>query len=296
MGSKLKSLKASLADFSPRVLKTNLFAHGMDYPDGYKLPKRYIFDYELEFFLDSRGSMFIDDIEYPIRKGDIVFRKPGQTTQGIMPYNCYAVFFDLLGITCKDPVSYDIYSQQEFQTYCSNEVIESIPPVFHPASAENYHHLFDCILKEYINPGVCSDLLLKSYILQLIYHIYTDVSNPLSNASVPLSSHYVTIKRVVEYIKKNIHNELNLKILSEVAGLSPNHFHKVFTDTLNITPNAYIIKSRLDRAKELLAKTSLAIAEIALKCGFENTPYFSYLFKKEVGVSPVKFRRMHSYI
>jgi AraC-like DNA-binding protein len=111
-----------------------------------------------------------------------------------------------------------------------------------------------------------------------------------------MSPHYGTIKRVIEFIEKNIGNRILLNDLSQLTDLSPNHFHKIFTETMGITPNVFIIKMKLDKAKELLIRTTLPISEISSLCGFENIPYFSYLFKKQVELSPGEFRKRHSYI
>ncbi|MCX7922346.1 MAG: AraC family transcriptional regulator [Clostridia bacterium] len=296
MNQKVKKINIALKEFSPVVLKSYFFTNGMDFPQGYRFNKRYVYDYEIEYFTDSNGSMLIDDKLYPIHKGDVAFRRPGQTTQGIMQYNCYLICFDLIGNSNKNHDLYDFAKEQEFQNYYINPVLEAIPPVFHPPIGEKYHYLFEGLLKEFINPGEASPLMLKSYILQLLAQLHVDVHNPLTSDAVPLSPHYSTIKRVVEYIRKNLSNKISLNILAQVADLSPNHFHKIFSETLDITPNEFITKLRLEKAKELLVKTNLPIAEIAVQCGFENTPYFSSVFKKQLNTPPGEFRKSHSYL
>ena len=47
----------------------------------------------------------------------------------------------------------------------------------------------------------------------------------------------------------------------------------------------FITKLRLDKAKDLLIRTDLTISDISAKCGFDNIPYFSYLFKKQIKLS-----------
>lgn len=292
----IKRVQVSTEEFSPRVLKSYFFALGRNFPKGHRFRERYVYDYELEFFTYSAGSMLIENTVYPINKGDIVFRRPGQLTQGIMPYDCYFICFDLLGHAGKDPETYDFNKPQEFQPYYCNNILDAIPIIYTAASPEKYHELFESVLKEYIAPNECSQLVMKSYVLKILYELYRDSRNPLSNHSIKYSYHYPVIKKVVEYIQDNIESKLDLKMLSELSGLSPNYFHRVFTENLGITPNDYITKIRLDKARELLVKTSLPVSEISFRCGFENIPYFSYLFKKHLGISPGKFRKKHSYI
>ncbi|MCX7708654.1 MAG: AraC family transcriptional regulator [Clostridia bacterium] len=296
MNCKINKTEIPAESFSPKVIKSYLFTHGMDFPMGHRLKERYVFDYELEFFIESKGSMVIDEQTYVINKGDIVFRKPGQYTQGIMPYSCYLICFDLIGNTEKCPETYDFYEHQEFQNDYINPILEVIPPVFHPASEDVYHELFDSALSEYLNHSEYSALLLKTRVLEILCRLYRDVQDSFSFKTVPLSSHYSIVKKAVDYMENHFQDKINLMKFAELSGLSPNYFHKVFTDTMNCTPNEYLTKLRLNKAKEILIKTNVAIYETALQCGFENIPYFSYVFKRNMGVSPAEFRRKHSYI
>ncbi len=283
-------------DLSPIVLKSLYFTQGANMPLGYRLRDRYVYDYELELIVFSEGAMVIEDQTYSIRQGDVIFRKPGQYTQGIMPYSCYFACMDLLSNTGKDPYSYDIYNEQKFQNNLINPIIESIPTIFHPPHPEKYQFIFDSILKEYISPSPGAELILKSYALNLLYMLYQDCINPLINKTVPMSPHYGTIKKVIEFIDDNIERKILLNNLAALTKLSPNHFHKVFSETMGITPNLFITKLRLDKAKDLLIRTDLPVSDISAKCGFDNIPYFSYIFKKQIKLSPGEFRKKHSYI
>lgn len=296
MKTGLHRVSVATEEFSPRVLRCILFTQGMNYPQGYRLNERDIFDYELEFFVESTGSMLIDDKVYPIRPGDIVFRKPGQTTQGIMPYCCYAVFFDLLGNTGKNADTYDINEDQEFQNFYLNDVLDSIPTIYHPTAGDRYQYLFDGILREFIRKDEGSALLMKSYVLQILYQLYREAKNPLAGTVLPQSPHFSLVKRSMEFIQKNLQNKIALSQLSSLSGLSPNYFHRIFTHTLGTTPNGYITALRLEKVKEMLVKTDVPVSEIALQCGFDNIPYFSCLFKKHLNLSPGEFRKKHSII
>jgi AraC-like DNA-binding protein len=292
----IKKATVNIEDFAPRVLTAAFFNYVDRLPKGYRLQERYVYDYEFEFITFSNGSMIIDSKLYNIKKGDIIFRKPGQYTQGIMPYSCYLICVDLLNNTGKNPINYYIYNKQDFQNYCINPILEKIPTIFHPINMERSLRIFDSILKEFITPSPASDLFLRGSILNLIYYLYHDSIDPFINNSIPLSPHFSSLKSVIEYIENNLENRIMLNDLSKMANLSPNHFHRIFTSNVGITPNEFITKCKLDKAKKLLTQTSLSVAEISAKCGFENAPYFSYVFRKNTTLSPLEFRKRHSYI
>lgn len=283
-------------ELSPRVLKTSLFIAGADIREGFRYPRRLVYDYEMEFFIDSNGSMLIDEKIFPIQRGDIVLRRPGQITQAIMPYSCYVIFFDLVGNTGKSSENYDFERKQEIQRSYGNELLDAIPSIIHTSFNDRYHYLFDSVLKEFINPTEVSSVLLKALVLQILHQLYLDVKDPFISGFIPTSSHYFTLKKVVEHIKDNLHEDLSLKSLGQLSGLSPNYLHSLFSKTMKMTLNEYVTHLRLEKAKQLLVTTENQISLIALECGFDNIPYFSYVFKRRVNASPTQFRQKYRYL
>lgn len=289
-----KYMEVSTEAFSPKVLKVSLFSEGKKSPEGSRFEKRYVTDYELEFYTFSSGAMMIEDQVYPISTGDIVFRRPGQLVQGILPYNCYLICFDLMGNTGKTSENYSFLENSDFQINYINSILQSIPNVFHPSLYEVYQEIFDNMLQEFINPTEGSSLFLRAQVLQLLYQINKEVKDPIK-CQIPSSPYYNHLKHVIDYMYNNLGNKILLKDMAEFAGLSPNYFHKIFTEIYKITPNKYLTKLRLDKARGLLVKTSLSIEKIAIECGFENIPYFSYSFKNNYNISPGDFRKKYSY-
>lgn len=295
MNENIQKVKIENNEINPTILYSSLFNKGMKIPKDNKLPKRYVYDYEIEFFLDSSGSMIIEDTIYPIIKGDLVFRKPGQLVQGVMPYSCYLICFDMIGKSKVISENYVFDENHQYQSHYSNMMLDSIPPVFHPKYSDKYHHLFDSVLREFIDYNEFSSVLLKSLILQIIFEFHKDVINPLNSLKIPCVAQYKMLENVIEYIQNNIRSSLCLNELSDITNLSPNYFHKIFTESMGTTPNEYVTKIRLDKGKELLVRTATSIAGIAVECGFENTPYFSYLFKKQTLFTPGEFRNKYKY-
>ena len=289
----IRTLYIDESEFAPIILKSYYFS-GTNYQPGQPLRERYVFDYELELITESDGSMIIGDKSYSLKKGDLVFRRPGQYTQGIMRYSCFALFFDVKGIMKKNPHAYDMHEEQEYQPLYTHPILESIPVLTHSTPEQNYQSLFSEILNEYINPKQGSVIRLRSLVLDLLLKLYENANSPVNALKTLAGPHYHPIKKVLEHIEHHTDKKLDLNELAHVAGLSPNYFHAVFTKALGATPNTYVTELKICRAKELLAGTDLTVSEISERCGFENIPYFSYLFGKKTGVAPSEFRRKHS--
>lgn len=84
--------------------------------------------------------------------------------------------------------------------------------------------------------------------------------------------------------------DISLNDAAAIANMSPNHFSAVFSQEMGITFIEYLIKKRMDRAKELLMTTDIKSSEIAYEVGYKDPHYFSHTFKKTQGVTPKEYR------
>lgn len=99
------------------------------------------------------------------------------------------------------------------------------------------------------------------------------------------------INKVMDYIDFNINENLNLKILSEVASFSPYHFHRIFSAFTGETLNNFIKRRRLERAATILMNNpDETMTDIAYNCGFSCIAAFSRAFKGFYNVSATNFR------
>lgn len=96
----------------------------------------------------------------------------------------------------------------------------------------------------------------------------------------------------IDYINKNYKQSISLKKLSETCFMSENYFHHLFTKTFNITPNNYILQIRMNEALQLLTNSNLRISEVAVEIGFTDSAYFSRVFSKYYGMSPLRYRKI----
>jgi AraC-like DNA-binding protein len=99
------------------------------------------------------------------------------------------------------------------------------------------------------------------------------------------------VKRVQEYIKAHLHENLSLNQLASVAHLSPFHFIRVFQKELGLPPHAYLTQARVNRAKTLLAK-GRKIADTAFETGFVDQSHLTRHFKRITGVTPGQYRKI----
>lgn len=96
---------------------------------------------------------------------------------------------------------------------------------------------------------------------------------------------------VFEYIEANLAQKITLSDLAAIAGVGKFYFCRLFKSSTNMTPYNYVLQQRIERAKSLLSHSNLAIAEIALECGFSNQSHLAKHFRTMVGTSPMVYRQ-----
>lgn len=96
---------------------------------------------------------------------------------------------------------------------------------------------------------------------------------------------------ICEYIDMHFAEDINRNSLAEIVYLDPDYTAKLFKRETGCSLINYIIKKRIDTAKDLLIHTDLSVNLISDKIGYGNYSYFTKLFKKVVGVTPMDYRR-----
>jgi len=96
---------------------------------------------------------------------------------------------------------------------------------------------------------------------------------------------------VIEFINKNLQDNITIKTLSQKAYMSEPHFYRCFKQQFGITPVDYINEQRIKTAQMMLLAADRTITEICFSCGFNNLNYFLKLFKRYTGLTPVQYRK-----
>jgi Response regulator containing CheY-like receiver domain and AraC-type DNA-binding domain len=100
------------------------------------------------------------------------------------------------------------------------------------------------------------------------------------------------IESAKEYISVNYHNpKLSVEMLCEYLHISQSYFSTIFKQETKQSYVGYLTDVRIDKAKELLEHTNDKTYVIAKNIGYDDPNYFSYVFKKKVGVSPSQYRK-----
>ena len=99
------------------------------------------------------------------------------------------------------------------------------------------------------------------------------------------------LRRIKELVAANIEDELTLDEMAQSVELSTAHFARMFRKSTGETPHRFVLRQRIERAKEMLSSAHLRIIDVAVACGFKTQEHFAQVFRQMCGVSPREYRR-----
>lgn len=117
---------------------------------------------------------------------------------------------------------------------------------------------------------------------------YSAVKPVISEYKGGMTPH--SLRRVAKYIQDNLAEDMRLNELADVAGLSQHRFAHNFKHTTGLAPHQYVIRERIERAKQLLRETDMTVTAIAYAVGCGSPSRFTLLFRRATGLTPSAYR------
>lgn len=159
--------------------------------------------------------------------------------------------------------------------------------VQHSNFCNSLFQLFDALHRP---NTLTNDILIESLIYQTFYHL--DSEYPTRKKQTKNTSH-IKLKFAVNYLNDNYsdHN-CSIASLCNKIDISRSHLYNIFKTEFNTSPQKYLIKIRMEKAKNRLKNNQNSIQQIALSVGYIDEFTFSKAFKKYSGFSPKTYRQM----
>ncbi len=106
-----------------------------------------------------------------------------------------------------------------------------------------------------------------------------------------LSEKQLYVKKAMFFIEYNYLHPIKMKDIASDLNIHVNYLCNIFTDEVGISPKNYLLKLRMEKAKQFLLQMNVGIKEIAYRVGYADPLYFSKIFCKAVGCSPTEYRK-----
>ena len=117
--------------------------------------------------------------------------------------------------------------------------------------------------------------------------LYAAVRPPETKPSSPAK----IMDEAVKWLGNHLTEKVSVDRLAAYMGYSRARLFTLFKEHTGLSPNNYLMRLRIGRAKELLSNGSSSVKDVAASCGFPDDKYFCRLFRRQTGMSPLAFRR-----
>ena len=259
-------------------------------------PNRHDF-YEMVYI--KKGSAIFEISGCPVEIGpnDIIIIKPNQFHKFTVKSESACEFIVLnFKFVNKFDMQYSGVSLEFFLDFVSGK--ESGAFIKLKVSQKNeIIGILNRILEEKENPDIGSELLNYLLVMELFVLISRALKMEWENSIKNKSSKLKELIQVsVNYINNNYERDISLKDIAQYVFLSTSYFTRAFKEEMGISPINYLLRTRIERAKELLRDSTLKISDIALNVGFSNQQRFNDIFKKYVKMTPLQYRKENSVL
>lgn len=238
------------------------------------------YDIELLYLLEGKINLFLEKTEYHLKKGDVILinsnKKHWWRSEGKVLLCCLRIdYSNLTEFLGKDIIYFWCNSMRE-----KNEYYDFIRRSFHTILREyvlNSNHMSFLAQAEYYQ---LIDFLLKHFLIQ-------------NTGSYIIKDKEKIIYKIVQYIHRNYAKKISLQEISETFYLSASSVSRLFSREKGVSFVDYINELRLQFAIDDLLESEKTITQISMERGFSSLAIFSRVFKKNIGVSPIEYRRIH---
>ncbi|MCY8981588.1 AraC family transcriptional regulator [Bacillus halotolerans] len=231
----------------------------------------------LIFHLKGDGHISIGTRTAPLQKKTLYVCPPYETF-GITPAEERNIDVCLIRLHC-----YTAEARQDLLKPCTETDLSSLNLV-NVSHIENLSARLQELAEIWTESAQLSQLKCVIEVQSLIYDLFTaHVSDQNDTQSA--------IEKTKHYIETHADTKITLAQLSKMAGISAKHYSETFKKWTGQSVTEFITKTRITRAKRLMARSNCKLKEIAHQTGYQDEFYFSRIFKKHTGSSPTSYMK-----
>ncbi|SFG92142.1 AraC family transcriptional regulator [Sporolactobacillus nakayamae] len=233
--------------------------------------------HELILFTGGSGTIAIDKRHYSIKKGMLCYISPGlhhtfEPEAG--PGGFLSVHFSCAEVEWSQNQWTIHEGMKQLMKKTGKQLMDSYEV------EASFRRLTTCWNEK--KPGY--PFAARTLLQQLFLAIADNVRKQNQNFASSLK-----VERIVDYMQRNLSKHITLEELAELVQLSSTYLTRIFKESTGYSVIAYFNQMKIDKAKELLLDGDHKVKDVAHLLGFADEFYFSRLFKRSEGISPIDY-------
>ena len=226
------------------------------------------YDYSLFYLYEGSLSFHTPQYEVTLKKGELIIISPYTTIakKSRDGENLHYIWLHFTGNNAEELLS---------NVHLETDKIYNI----------GVHYIFSNYWKNLYRECIINDEYAIGAMATILTSVFYDLARYVKKQ---LTSYNL---KTIRYIHENIAEDYDLKKLAEIENMSKSRYRALFTEIIGTSPINYIIDLRINIASDMLTNSKLSISDISKYVGYEDSYYFSRLFKSRIGISPASYRK-----
>lgn len=248
--------------------------------------------FEMVYIKKGSAVFNVEGIDVTMPPHSIIIIKPGRAHKFVVKSDvCELIVLSFTFKTQKSDVENHV-SLTDFVEYIEDDATGDY--LFLSLSKKNdIVHVMNRILRERIKTQVWGDFLSCLLVIELFVLLSRTLKQEWEQSAKNRNLKLHELLNIAkEYIDSNYDKDLTLTQVAKYIYLSDSYFAHCFKDKFGISPKSYILKVRIEAAKEYLKNTDTKVADVAKIVGFSSQQRFNDIFKKHENITPLNYRQM----
>lgn len=247
--------------------------------------------FEMVYIKKGTAVFQIEGIDVNMTPHSIIIIKPGRAHKFIVKSDvCEFIVLSFTFKTSQDELDHHI-SLADFIEYIEDEATGDYLHLT-LSKKNDIAHVMNRILRERIKYQVWGDFLSCLLIIELFVLLSRTLKQEWEQSAKNRNLKLHELLNIAkEYIDNNYDTDLTLTQVAKYIYLSDSYFAHSFKDKFGISPKSYILKVRIEAAKEYLSNTDTKVADVAKMVGFSSQQRFNDIFRKHEGITPLNYRQ-----
>ncbi len=251
---------------------------------------------ELIYVVAASMTVRVNSHDYHMNSGDFLVVIPG----------------DVHSMTCNKGCKYVVLQADTdfvFSSVLSNSELHYVMP--YTLSIHNEARLFKAnivdsteipkciynIVSEYTDRNKFFTLAIRCHLSAIALYAFRHWDKILSESNEErhdMTEEDPRLSRVIEVINERYADDLSAEEMAQIAGMSYSYFSRYFKSTVGLSYSEYLNAVRIKASEKLLIDSNLSVADIAAAVGFSNTSYYIAQFKKQLHMTPKRYKNSFS--
>lgn len=245
--------------------------------------------YDITFVTEGSGSFSIDNQQYDVCPGDVIFSKPGEIRHWDKDHiiNGYALIFE-------EEFLSSFFKDDQFVQHLS---------YFDPDKTAAKIHLWESVSSR-IFQQICNirdeiglssrngDHVLRALLYEVLMLLDRGYKEEEGKTDI-VKGRNLHLTNFIRWVDKSFKEHRAVSYYADKLCITPNYLNEMITASMQVSAKQYIHNKVMGEAKRMLTYTDLPVSEIAARLNYDTVSYFIRSFRQHAGQTPLAYRKMH---